>query len=130
MIIVDASVICAIMLGEPDRGRLLEVLTRDPDPLISPVNRWEALVSLERRFGDGTATSVELLFARSNIRVAGLAAAEAEAAFDAWRNFGKGRHPAGLNLGDCFAYALAKSRDLPLLFKGDDFAKTDVRSAM
>lgn len=50
-------------------------------------------------------------------------------AFDAWRDFGKGRHAARLNLGDCFAYALAKSRDLPLLYKGDDFAKTDVRSA-
>ncbi len=131
MIAVDASAICAIVFGEPERAAFLAALEAADNALISPVNRWEAAVSVHRRRpGVAGERVVQDILTRAGIGVADIGAAEAEAAFDAWRNFGKGRHPAGLNLGDCFAYALAKSRDLPLLFKGDDFAKTDVRSAM
>ena len=130
MIIVDASVLCAILLDEPERDQFVDLLTRGSNPLISPVNYWEALVSMERRLGDSGAAHVERLCERANVRVAAMGQADTALVFNAWRSFGKGRHPAALNLGDCFAYALAKSRGMPLLFKGDDFPKTDVRSAL
>ena len=131
MIAVDASAICAIAFGEPERAEFVAVLRAADGALVSPVNRWEAAVSVQRRRPGGAGERVvQDILTRAGIAVADIGATEAEAAFDAWRKFGKGRHPAALNLGDCFAYALAMSRDLPLLFKGDDFPKTDVRSAL
>ena len=76
--------------------------------------------------GDHLGTRVDLLIYRGGIEVVGVDQDQAETARAAWRRFGKGRHPAGLNYGDCFAYALAKSRHLPLLFRGDDFSQTDI----
>ena len=131
MIVVDASAICAIAFGEPERADFMAALRAADGALVSPVNRWEASVSVEnRRPGIAGERVVQDILTRGGIVVAEMGAAEAGAAFEAWRMFGKGRHPAGLNLGDCFAYALASTRNLPLLFKGDDFPKTDVRSAL
>ena len=132
MIVVDASAVCAMVFGEVDRPTFVDALRRVPEgAVISPVNRWEAAVTIaRRRAGQDPEQTLQDLFRRTGISVAEIGAVEADLAFGAWRNFGKGRHPAQLNLGDCFAYALAKSRGLPLLYKGDDFAKTDVRSAL
>ena len=132
MIVVDASAVCAIVFGEADRQTYVDVLRRDTEgAVISPVNRWEATVTIaRRRVSQDAEQTLRDLFRRTGISVAEIGAVEADLAFGAWRNFGKGRHPARLNLGDCFAYALAMSRGLPLLYKGDDFAKTDVRSAL
>ena len=131
MIVVDASAICAIIFDEPERAQFLAVLREADSALVSPVNRWEAAVSIQHCRPDVAADRVvQDILARAGIAVADIGADEAGVAFHAWRTFGKGRHPAGLNLGDCFAYALASTRNLPLLFKGDDFPKTDVRSAL
>lgn len=114
---------------EPERSNFADIIARSGLALVSPVQVWEASVSIQARLpGDGM-TYIDQMRARLPIEVAPIGEIEAGLAFDAWRRFGKGRHAAALNLGDCFAYALAKSRDLPLLFKGDDFALTDVRSA-
>lgn len=131
MIVVDASAICAIMFGEPERAQFMAVLKDADSALVSPVNRWEASVSIQQRRPDIAADRVvQDILVRAGIAVAEIGADEASVAFEAWRTYGKGRHPAALNLGDCFAYALARTRNLPLLFKGDDFPKTDVRSAL
>ena len=98
--------------------------------LISPVNLWEAGVSLQQRqVADGERV-MRAFLADAGVSVAEIGGVEAGLAFEAWRRFGKGQHPARLNLGDCFAYALARSRDLPLLFKGEDFAMTDIRPVL
>lgn len=131
MIVVDASAICAIVFDEPERAEFLRALKAADGGLISPVNLWEASVSLQHRRPDkSTERTIPDILQRAGILTAEIGVDEANASFEAWRRFGKGRHPAGLNLGDCFAYALAQTRNLPLLFKGDDFPKTDVRSAM
>ncbi len=130
MIVVDASAICAMVLGEPERDRFGSLIAQSRLSLISPLQVWEAAVTISRRTGDDGMGEVERTCARLGVQVATLGASETRLAFEAWRTFGKGRHPARLNLGDCFAYALAKSRDLPLLFKGGDFAMTDIRSAL
>ena len=131
MIAVDASAICAIAFNESDRDGFLVALRAADGALVSPVNKWEATVSIQIRRPDVLAERVvHDILTRAGVEVAEIGATEAGLAFEAWRNFGKGHHPARLNLGDCFAYALAKSRGLPLLYKGDDFAKTDVRPAL
>ena len=130
MLVVDASAICAIALREPDSRRLQEILADTNAPIMSPVNAWEVSVSLERRRLADSRAWLDRFYATIDLRIVDIGEQETRDALAAWRQFGKGRHPARLNLGDCFAYALAKSRNLPLLYKGADFAKTDVRSAL
>jgi ribonuclease VapC len=127
--IVDSSTIIAILRDEPDAAAMAEALQEAPIRRISAVTYVEAAVVadndrnplLSRRF-DGLVRDAQML-------VEPVTARQAELARQAYRDFGKGRHKAGLNLGDCFAYALAKEMDEPLLFKGDDFCHTDVESA-
>jgi ribonuclease VapC len=127
--IVDSSTIIAILRDEPDAAAMAEALQDAPIRRISAVTYVEAAVVadndrnplLSRRF-DGLVRDAQML-------VEPVTARQAELARQAYRDFGKGRHKAGLNLGDCFAYALAKEMDEPLLFKGDDFCHTDVESA-
>ena len=127
--IVDSSTIIAILRDEPDAAAMAEALQAAPIRRISAVTYVEAAVVvdndrnplLSRRF-DGLVRDAQML-------VEPVTARQAELARQAYRDFGKGRHKAGLNLGDCFAYALAKEMDEPLLFKGDDFCHTDVESA-
>ncbi len=127
--IVDASALCAILFNEPEREAFSQAVSAADTAFISPLQVWEAAVSAHARRGEG-AVAVERLIGRFRIAVADIGAREAALALDAWSRFGKGRHPASLNLGDCFAYALARSRNLPLLYKGNDFALTDVPSAL
>lgn len=128
MIAVDSSVFVAIVAEEPDATELVRALASASDRLMSAGNYLECAILAESRFG-GRATLDEWL-RRRRVSIVPVDAEMAEVAADAFRRFGKGRHPAGLNYGDCFAYALAESRAIPLLYKGRDFARTDVRSAL
>lgn len=126
MIAADTSALIAVVLGEPDAERFLAAL-RSNAVSISAVSLTEASIVAEARQGADAARDLELLAAAVVDRVVAVDEAHARAAAGAWRRFGKGRHPASLNFGDCFAYATASLANLPLLFKGDDFTQTDLR---
>ncbi|OLT16889.1 ribonuclease [Serinicoccus sp. CUA-874] len=129
--VLDTSAVAAVIFGEPDAETLLRVMQRAAgDLLMSAATSVEVGIVVETRQGREATQDLRLLLDRLGVDIAPLDAAQASIAVDAWRRFGKGRHPASLNLGDCFAYAAAQSRDAPLLFKGGDFAQTDVRSAL
>ncbi len=130
MIVVDASAVCAILLREDEAPDISTVLYESSGVLIGPIQIWEAAVAVELRLGPSGLQQVESFLGRARVDVATIDAGTTAVAFSAWRRFGKGRHPARLNLGDCFAYALAKSRNLPLLYKGRDFGLTDLKSAL
>ena len=128
--IVDASAILAILLKEPEEYRFADVLTEQADTVaLSPVNYLEVALRVDR--GDMAVTSDKLdqIISRMNVRLVDVTPEQALLAREAYRQFGRGNHPAKLNLGDCFAYALAKARREPLLFKGDDFRMTDIEAA-
>ncbi len=127
MIVVDTSALMAIALGETGSDACIDALARDTDVLISAGTMAEALVVAARRhIGDVIAT----LMARFDFEIVPVTAASASRIGNAYEQWGKGIHPAGLNFGDCFAYALAKDRSCPLLFIGDDFSKTDIKSVL
>jgi ribonuclease VapC len=128
VIAADTSSLIAVVLGEPEAERFLATLRAD-SVAISAVSLTEALIVVEARQGLDAGRDLELLVAGVVDRVVPVDEAHARAAAGAWRRFGKGRHPAGLNFGDCFTYATASLANLPLLFKGDDFSQTDVRAA-
>lgn len=129
MIAVDSSALVAIAIREPERAAFIEVLRWTDAAWISPMNMVETgMVLLQREFISGWGDLDGLLASYGVERREDVALTSA--AFDAFFRFGKGRHPARLNLGDCFAYALAKALDVPLLYKGGDFAMTDIRSAL
>lgn len=128
MIAVDTSSLVAVVLGESDAERHLDCLRRGPAQL-SSVSLVEATVVVDARQGADAVRDLELLV-DATLDVVPVDVAHARAAVAAWRRFGRGRHPAGLNFGDCFSYALARLADLPLLYKGDDFAQTDISSAL
>lgn len=128
MIAVDTSSLVAVVLGEADAERHLDCLRRGPAQL-SSVSLVEATIVVDARQGADAVRDLELLV-DATLDVVAVDVAHARAAVAAWRRFGRGRHPAGLNSGDCFSYALARLGDLPLLYKGDDFAQTDIASAL
>ncbi|WP_249010185.1 type II toxin-antitoxin system VapC family toxin [Conexibacter sp. DBS9H8] len=128
MIAVDSSALIAVVLGEADAERFLAAMGADAASL-SAVSLTEATIVAEARQGADAVRDLELLVAGVIDRVVAVDATHARAAAAAWRRFGKGRHPAGLNLGDCFAYATASLAGAPLLFKGNDFAQTDLPAA-
>lgn len=129
MIAVDTSALVAVLLGEEDAERLARVMLEQPNTL-SAANLLEASVVIQARQGDDAVRDLQLLLERCQTTIAVVDEEAAWAAHAAWRRFGKGRHPAGLNFGDCFAYAVSKSLGIPLLYKGNDFAQTDVTSAL
>lgn len=128
MIAVDTSSLVAVVLGEPDAERHLERLRLGP-ALLSSVSLVEAGIVVEARQGADAARDLELLV-DATVDVVAVDVEHALAAVAAWRRFGRGRHPAALNFGDCFAYAVARLAGCPLLYTGDDFAQTDVRAAL
>ncbi len=127
--IVDTSALVAVVLGEPDAEVFLRAMAAAPTLSVSAASLTEALVVVEARQGPEAATDLGALLADLEAEVVALDEGQAEVAASAWRRFGKGRHPAGLNLGDTFSYALAATRGEPLLFKGRDFAATDIPQA-
>jgi ribonuclease VapC len=128
-VILDSSAVVAILRAEPEAPEFVRAIEASPGRHISAVSYVEAAIVIDsgkdavasRRFDD--------FFRVSRITIETVTAKQAEIARHAYRDFGKGRHKAGLNFGDCFAYALAKEMDEPLLFKGNDFARTDVEVA-
>lgn len=116
----------AIFFAEPERQSFLELIRQDGSRLISAPNALESAIVLETRRGEVAGREFDLFLHRLRIEIVPVDAAQVEIARAGWRRFGKGRHPASLNFGDCFAYALAKTSGEPLLTKGDDFPKTDV----
>jgi ribonuclease VapC len=125
--VLDTSAIVAILRGEPECPMFLRVLSAAEDPLISAGTLLECSM-VQAKFEQGI-TDLDDLLASAGVRTAAVDAAQALAAREAWLRYGKGRSPAALNFGDCFSYALATTTDRPLLFKGEDFAHTDVRPA-
>ena len=115
-----------MLLGEPDAARVAAAIDLDSPRLLSAANLLETAMVIESRKGEPGGRELDLLLYRARIDVVPVDEDQAEIARQAWRRFGRGRHPAALNYGDCFAYALARSRRAPLLFVGNDFAQTDI----
>lgn len=125
--VIDTSAISAILFNEPQAADLERRIVEDPVRLISAGTLLETAIVVEARLGDAGGREFDLWLQRAGVEVVPVDAEQADLARRAWRQFGKSRQPASLNYGDCFSYALAISRDEPLLFKGTDFSKTDVR---
>jgi ribonuclease VapC len=124
--VVDSSALIAVLQKEPEGGTFLDRIERASIRLMSAATLVEvSMVALGRRGEEGLAV-LQTIIAGAQIEIVPLTERHAELAVDAFRRFGRGRHPAGLNMGDCFAYALSKATGEPLLFKGEDFALTDV----
>lgn len=126
----DTSALVAVVLGEPAAEVMLHALTQSTDIVMSAVAKVEAGMVVEARRGAPGRHRLETLVAELAIEVVAVDATQAELALSAWRRFGKGRHAAGLNFGDCFGYALASSLGRPILFTGNDFRQTDLAVAV
>jgi ribonuclease VapC len=130
MIVVDTSAILAILFDEIEAAAFREVLSDDEDVRLSAMTDYEARILALSRGQQRLVAEYETLFAIGGFSIESFAQKDSMLAFEAYRRFGKGNHPARLNFGDCAAYALARSLNAPLLFKGNDFARTDVRRAL
>jgi ribonuclease VapC len=125
--VLDTSALVAILLNEPEIDELSRLIERDPVRLLSAASFLETSMVVESRFGESGGQGLDDLIQTAGIDVVPVDARQAEVARSAFRRFGKGRHPAALNFGDCFSYALSQVSGEPLLFKGNDFAKTDIQ---
>ncbi|HEX4505670.1 MAG TPA: type II toxin-antitoxin system VapC family toxin [Alphaproteobacteria bacterium] len=125
--VIDSSAVVAIFLNEPDARLLERRIADDPVRLISAGTLVETGILIESKMGAIGGRELDLWLQRAKVEIVPVDEEQVEFARRGWRRFGKGRHPAGLNYGDCFSYALAVTRDEPLLFKGNDFLKTDVK---
>ena len=128
--IIDTSALLAVLLGEPEAGKFKALILSSENPLISVVSFVEASILAESKGGDGSVRQLDAFLRTAGIVIEPVTEEQALAARQAYSDYGKGRHSAGLNLGDCFPYALAKVLGEPLLFKGDDFRKTDITQAI
>jgi ribonuclease VapC len=124
--VVDTSAIVAVLFNEPERISFLKKLAHAQSRQISAVSYMEAGMVMSSHFGNNAEAVLEEMLREAGIVVAQVNLTQARLALAAFRQYGKGRHPAGLNFGDCFSYALAKNAAEPLLFKGSDFVKTDI----
>lgn len=127
MIAVDTSAIVAVVLGEREAESLLDAMT-GTRAVMSWANFLESVIVVEARQGRDATRDLDLLIDGAAIELLPSDQDQVRRAIRAWRRFGKGRHPAALNYGDCFAYATASMHDAPLLFTGDDFRQTDLRA--
>ena len=127
--IIDTSALVAILLGEPEAEAFALTIAGDSKRLISAFTALETGIVIEAKKGESGGRELDLLLHQAKIELVPLTAEQFEIARLAWRKYGKGRHPAGLNIGDCCSYALAKCAGEPLLFKGNDFSQTDVNTA-
>lgn len=124
--VVDSSVLIAILLGEPEAGHYAKLLANTKEVYISAVSIVESSMVIEYKRGAQGAKEYDELLNVISPTIVAFDSQQAELARTAWRQYGKGRHTAKLNFGDCCSYALAKYLNKPLLFKGDDFSKTDL----
>ena len=127
--VIDTSALVAILLDEPERRAFIDAIEAADVRLMSVASFVEVSIVIEARFGAEGARDLDHFISRAGITLVSVEPAQGVMARDAWRRFGKGRHPAALNSGDCFAYALAQASGEALLFKGGDFALTDVPTA-
>jgi ribonuclease VapC len=128
-VIIDTSALVAILDQEPEADRIVRTLASAPERTLSAGNLVETGIVMQARRGDEGARDLDLLLAKLRVDIAAVTASQADIARKAFRRYGRGRHPANLNFGDCFGYALAKDKSAPLLFKGNDFGQTDVMVA-
>jgi ribonuclease VapC len=128
--ILDTSAVLAVVLGEPGFEIFVDAIAGSPVCRISAASFVEASIVAESRLGDQGLRQRDSFFRTSRISIEPVTEEQALLARQAYSDYGKGRHPAGLNFGDCFAYALAKSTGEPLLFKGDRFRQTDIHPAL
>ena len=131
MVFADASALIAIIAGESDAAELTDLLEANQPRLCSAVSIWETIAGLCRSYTysiPAARTHVRRFLEVGNIQFVGIGEREFEIATDGYAQYGKGRHPAALNMGDCFAYACARVNWAKLLFNGDDFTKTDIPS--
>ena len=124
--VLDTSALLGILLDEPGAEELREAVESDPVRLLSAASLLETAIVISARYGDAGERELDLLLYKASLQIVSVDADQVEIARSAYRRFGKGRHAAGLNFGDCFAYALSKVSGEPLLLKGKDFGHTDV----
>ncbi len=128
--IIDTSALITILLNEPERGDFEVLIAQSPQPRLSAASYLEAGVVVDGRRDPKRSRILDSYLAGADIAIEPVTAEQAIIARQAYRDFGRGSgHPAGLNFGDCFSYALAKAHGETLLFKGDDFTHTDIRAA-
>lgn len=127
--VIDTSVLAAIAFNEPEAAAFRERIADDPVRLISAATVLEAAMVIETRLGEAAGADLDLWLYKADVEIVPVTAEHADRARRAWRRYGKGRHPASLNYGDCFSYALAALTGEPLLYKGNDFLQTDIEAA-
>lgn len=127
--VIDTSAMVAIAMNEPEAPEFERKIAEDPVRLVSVATLLEITMVIETRFGEAGAAEIDLWLHKAGVESVSVDPEQIDVARRAWRKFGKGRHPAGLNFGDCFSYALAATRGEPLLFKGNDFSQTDIVAA-
>lgn len=125
--VADTSALLAILQYEPDAKKFATAIESDPVRLISAATVLEAAILMETRAGESGGRELDLLLHKASFQIVAVTKEQLEIGRLAFRTYGKGRHPARLNFGDCFSYALSKTSGEPLLFKGDDFSQTDVQ---
>ena len=130
MIVVDTSALIAILDREPDAALYAEAIAEADTPLISAATLLELHIVILNRHGASAAQIVDRLIQDAAFQIENFTAQHFELAREAYARYGKGKNVAGLNYGDCFSYALAKATGLPLLFKGQDFSKTDLLAVL
>lgn len=130
MIVVDSSALIAILDKEPDAALYAEAIAEADTPLISAATLLELHIVMLNRHGARAAQIIDRLIQNAALQIEDFTAQHVALAREAYDRYGKGRNVAGLNYGDCFSYALAKATGLPLLFKGQDFSKTDLVAAL
>jgi len=128
--IVDTSAVIAVLFGEPEADSYTRLIHDADRCLISTGTFLELSIVIERQTGPEVARQCDMFFRRAGIVIEPFTVEQAHIARQAFHDFGRGRHPAGLNFGDCFAYALTKTSGEPLLFKGEDFKRTDIASVL
>lgn len=124
--VIDTSAIIAILLAEPEAKALAQAILGDSKRLMSAFSLLECSIVIESRKGEAGSMALDTLLQRLQVEIVAMDADQSQLAREAWRRFGKGRHPAALNIGDCCSYALAKYAEESLLFKGDDFNHSDI----
>ncbi|MCB1986253.1 MAG: type II toxin-antitoxin system VapC family toxin [Burkholderiales bacterium] len=124
--IIDTSAILAILGDEPERKALIQCIIKASDKGLSAASFVETSIVLEARYGYDGVRDFDLFLTKAGITLIAVDVEQAQIARQAFKKYGKGRHIAGLNFGDCFSYAAAKSSNEPLLFKGNDFSQTDI----
>ena len=126
--VIDSSVLISILLGEAETIAFSRAVAGDPKRLVSVFSVLETSIVIEAKKGEAGGRELDLLLHRAQIQPVSLNEEQIELARRAWRKYGKGRHPAGLNIGDCCSYALSKHSGESLLYKGEDFIQTDIES--